>query len=65
MDERRPLDYYITCIFWGSGISDNARARGISESMRATNHDVADVGEATALYDIEGEVTPKRRMRVL
>ena len=27
MDERRPLDYYITCIFWGSGICDNARHR--------------------------------------
>jgi hypothetical protein len=63
MDERRSLDYYITYIFWGSGIFENARAQGIIELMRAT---IRRGGEATVLNDIESDaVMPKRRMRVL
>ena len=33
--------------------------------MRATHHDVADVGEATVLYDIESDAVVRKRMRVL
>jgi|SRR6516164_1881524 hypothetical protein len=54
-DERRPPDYYITCIFRGSGVCDNARHRASLNRCAPPITTWRKSEEATVLYDIESD----------